>query len=566
MIGRRMLKRLLMLVLLALSPSAGATTYYIDNCVAMGKDSNNGTAPSTPWLTVSRVNASTLLPGDSVLFQRTCTWREPLTPPSGGSSAAPITFGAYGSGALPALNGSSLVTGWTLYSGSIYYASVSWNPNLVFQDGTSITPEIGTGAMGAGTFYYDSGTSRLYVWAADSDSPAIHTIEASHYGATYYGLVFIYNLSYITIDSLHLTKYNYYGVEISGTSSNITVQNSNFDYGYQNDITTAETTATYSNISVLNNTFGHGGIARTRSTGPGAAAEAVAVNGFGFQGGSIKGNTIGPSPAEGIQVLAGAQNVEIASNSVSNTLVGIYVSAGYGTNADTQSITVRYNKVYNSSIHNYEIALENGANINGVDFYDNISDTASGGDCLLFGYSGPGTIKNAHVYDNTFVNCNNGVEAFGPTSDATNQFKNNIISVSGSGYPWVQQDTSESNYSPDYNLLYKSGSSTVIRWLSATYTLGAFQSGKKKMMHSISADPRLTNTASGDYSLLSTSPAIGTGTNLGATYQLGLDPRSGFPWTTLNQNSYGTAWEIGAFIFLPQNRPAPPTSLSATVD
>ncbi len=566
MIGRRMLKRLLILALLALPPSASAAAYYVDNCVAVGNDSNNGTAPSTPWLTVGKVNASTLLPGDSVLFQRTCTWREQLTPPSGGSPTAPITFGAYGAGALPVLNGSSLVTGWTLSSGSIYYASASWSPNLVFQDGASLTLETSTAAMVAGSFYYDPTASRLYVWATDSASPATHAIEASHYGATYYGLIFINNLSYITIDSLHLTKYNYNGVEIAGTSSNITIQNSSFDYGYQNDVTTAETTATYSNINVLNNSFSHGGIARTRTSGPGAAAEGVAVNGFGFQGGSIKGNTIGPSPAEGIQVLAGAQNVEIASNSVSNALVGIYVSAGYGTNADTQNITVRYNKVFNSSIHNYQIALENGANINGVDFYGNVSDTATGGDCLLFGYAGPGTIKNAHVYNNTFVNCNNGVEAFGPTSDASNQFKNNLISVSGSGYPWVQQDPNDSNYSPDYNLLYKSGSSSAINWLGSAYALAAFQSGKSKMMHSLSADPQLNNPASGDYSLLSSSPAIDAGANLGATYQLGLDPRTRFPWGTLNQDSYGAAWEIGAFVFLPQARPAPPTSLSAIVD
>ena len=562
-----MLKRFSIFVLLALvGPGARAASYYVDNCVTVGNDSNPGTSPSAAWLTVGRVNTSTLQPGDSVLFQRTCTWREPLTPLSGGTSAAPITFGAYGSGALPVLNGSSLVTQWTLFSGGIYYASVSWSPNLVFQDGNSLTMETSIAAMVAGSYQYDATNSRLYVWATDSSNPVTHTIEAARYGATYYGLIFINNLSYITIDSLHLTKYNYYGVEIAGTSSSITVQNSSFDYGYQNDITTAETTVTYSHINVLNNSLGHGGLARTRTSGPGAAAEAVAVNGFGFQGGSIQGNIIGPSPAEGIQVLAGAQNVVIASNYVFSTLVGIYVSAGYGTNVDTQNITVRYNKVYNSSIHNYQIALENGASINGVDFYGNVSDTASGGDCLLFGYAGPGTIKNTHVYNNTLVNCNNGIEAFGPTSDASNQFKNNIISISGSGYPWVQQDTAENNYSPDYNLLYKSGSSTVVNWLGATSTLAAFQSAKSKMTHSVSADPQLNNLANGDYSLVSTSPAIDTGANLGSTYQLDLDPRTAYPWGTLNQNSYGTAWEIGAFVFVPQNRPAPPTALSATVD
>jgi hypothetical protein len=34
---------------------ASGTTYYVDNCVTVGNDSNNGTAPSTPWLTINKV-------------------------------------------------------------------------------------------------------------------------------------------------------------------------------------------------------------------------------------------------------------------------------------------------------------------------------------------------------------------------------------------------------------------------------------------------------------------------------------------------------------------------------
>ena len=96
---------------------ARATTYYVDNCVAPGSDSNNGTSTATAWLTVAHVNAQSFNPGDSVLFQRTCVWYgTSLTIPSGGSSGSPITFGAYGTGANPILKGSAVESnsGFTL--------------------------------------------------------------------------------------------------------------------------------------------------------------------------------------------------------------------------------------------------------------------------------------------------------------------------------------------------------------------------------------------------------------------------------------------------------------------
>jgi hypothetical protein len=83
-------------LLLLLATSARATTYYVDNCVVTGSDSNNGTSTSTPWLTIAHVNAQTFNPGDSILFQRGCIWHEKLLPPSSGSSGNQITFADYG--------------------------------------------------------------------------------------------------------------------------------------------------------------------------------------------------------------------------------------------------------------------------------------------------------------------------------------------------------------------------------------------------------------------------------------------------------------------------------------
>src|ERR1022692_2695753 len=103
--------------------NASGTTYYVDNCVTVGNDSNNGTSTSTPWLTVNKVNTSSFNPGDSVLFEKTCTWREQLQPPSAGSAGNPITIGSYGIGTNPIISGFNVMTGFTVVSGSVYSLS-----------------------------------------------------------------------------------------------------------------------------------------------------------------------------------------------------------------------------------------------------------------------------------------------------------------------------------------------------------------------------------------------------------------------------------------------------------
>lgn len=558
---------------------ACAATYYVDNCVVTGSDSNNGTSPSTPWLTNTKVNASTFNPGDSVLFRRGCTWRQQLVPASSGSSGNPITFGAYGSGAQPILNGTQVMAGaWSPYSGSIYYASFASPPSLVFQDGpgslalaTSITQ------MAAGSFYYETNTSRLYVWATDGTDPSNHTIEASVNPPIFYGLVEINNKSYITIDNLHITKSNYYGILINGTSGHITIQNSTFDYGLQCDISTGGTSATYDSVDVIGNTFSNGGIGRTRPSGSGAGngAEAEPINGFGIQNSVIRGNDIinttpGPDAlhqAEGITIDANAANVEISYNEVSNTSVGIYVSSGYGNGGNTESITVKYNYVYKSTLNNYQIALEGSkASISGVDFYGNVGDSC-GGDNLLFGYNDTGgVIENTRVYNNTFYGCPEGMVAYGPTSDASNLFENNIVYANSVAF--LLGDANEANYSPDYNLLFVSdGANNTIEWRGTYYSLQNFKSTKNKMLNSKSADPILVSPPDHDFSLQSSSPAIDAGANLGSTYEFGLASWSSWPSsiTTLDQNSYGPGWEVGAYVYGGQanNTPSPPNSFVA---
>jgi hypothetical protein len=87
--------------------NCSGTAYYVSNS---GSDSNNGISTSSPWKTVAHVVAfePSLRAGDCVLFQRGGVWAEQLNISNvHGTQTNPITFGNYGSGNRPVLDGGS---------------------------------------------------------------------------------------------------------------------------------------------------------------------------------------------------------------------------------------------------------------------------------------------------------------------------------------------------------------------------------------------------------------------------------------------------------------------------
>ncbi len=84
----------LMVAALAIPDSVPAT-YYVS---PTGNDAAAGTA-AAPWKTIAKANTITLAPGDSLLFQGGATFAGTLRPRgTGGTAAAPITIGSYGTG------------------------------------------------------------------------------------------------------------------------------------------------------------------------------------------------------------------------------------------------------------------------------------------------------------------------------------------------------------------------------------------------------------------------------------------------------------------------------------
>ena len=91
-------------------PKVGATVYYVSN---FGDDSNAGTASTTAWKSIDKIEATSFTAGDTIKFRCGDEWRitDNLTPPNDGSSGNPITFTNYGNCAdsdenLPLLMGS----------------------------------------------------------------------------------------------------------------------------------------------------------------------------------------------------------------------------------------------------------------------------------------------------------------------------------------------------------------------------------------------------------------------------------------------------------------------------
>ena len=80
---------------------------------------------ATPWKTIDKLNSSMSLinPGDYILFKRGDVFTGQITLTRSGTASAMIESLCYGTGNLPVIKGTLLVSGWTRYSGNIWLAA-----------------------------------------------------------------------------------------------------------------------------------------------------------------------------------------------------------------------------------------------------------------------------------------------------------------------------------------------------------------------------------------------------------------------------------------------------------
>lgn len=164
------MKKLLLLLLFPLS-CLGAT-YYVD--ATNGNDEAAGSEVA-PWKSIRKVNATSLVAGDSVLFKRGEVWREQLKVVSG-SAGSPITYGSYGTGAKPIIKLSYALTNWTSLGNNLW--SSSYGGSTVLATNYSHIP------FRFETNVWESSIPVGNTWAKTADDPKEYTLTCVDNGSS----------------------------------------------------------------------------------------------------------------------------------------------------------------------------------------------------------------------------------------------------------------------------------------------------------------------------------------------------------------------------------------------
>jgi len=474
-----------------------ATTYYVD--ATTGNDNNSGTSPATAWKTIAKVNNSYFNPGDSILFKKGEIWRERLSPPSSGSNGNPITFGAYGSGNKPIINGADLITIWSVEDSNKWSASCPTEPKLnVFFNGKKGTKKSSKANLSSEyDWYWESNT--LYVYST-SDPDIVYTnpgIEAPKRD----DCITINNDNYITIDGLDLKYANCANTWNAGiyiyNGTGITIKNCTIQYITRRAINISDRAST--NTIIDDCDIHHNG--------------AMGLNEGGIRtigsGGEIKNCSIHDNytvsvneDSCGILLASGSSGWKVHhntiydnGNSINGEAIGLY-------NSDSNSI-------YCNRLSGSELAIEinNGADNNKI-YYNIIYGTL--GDSAICISTVEGCSTGNEIYNNT-IDCNGkyGVDLY----CTGNIFKNNIIYNVGGSYTAIYQGND--NYSTmDYNC-YEPNDSNYIIWDNGNLRdLAGWQSSSGQDSNSITSYPFFVDEENHNYTLQSDSPCIDNGTDV----------------------------------------------------
>jgi hypothetical protein len=573
--------------------TAQATTYYVAND---GNNANVGTDSGHPFaFSPGMVGCNStcagvrLAAGDSVLFNRGDTWRDTLTTSMSGVSGNPLNYGAYGTGANPIINGSTMLTFWTTESqgsfNAYYSTSMRSKSGSVLIDASSrlTSNAVSKASLMPGQWFWDSGNSRTYVRLVADSSPESHTVEGTTRSFAIHNtknwLTFSNISTYGTSNVGHYENSSTHTVltSVSGAWNdtagillrsaflvcNSCTGSNNSVYGISiDDISTGAHDIILNNPEVQFN--GNSGIQITGTVnvtingGDGSFNGTASVEGDGISITSISGvnatniainnvnahdNLGNGLSAFGDETPSGAVNVTVTGGTWCHNLRGLNPASGLRFDQNTNHSTIQYAVACNN---------ESGGIVNEVGAHDNkmLYNIVYGNNDGLAHTNGTG-VNNVWYGNVSYANARYGYTHAG-NAPAAATVKNNILMSNGmAGY---DTDGSGGADTVDYNVVFGNSTSNY--------------SGISKPTHDINSDPLFVNAAGKDFRIRAGSPAIGTGANLGSPYNLGLNPSTTFPYETLVQKSGGPGWEIGAFIYVPGNAApiAAPTGLAAVVD
>lgn len=480
---------------------ASATSYYV-NCSA----SSNGTGTEgNPWNTLSSPNAHTFVAGDILYFMRGTTCDGELQPHGSGSSSAPITVNAYGSGAQPIINGGTSNTAafallnqsyWTieniaLEQGVYHGIDIEANSNTAIT-GITIANVTATGATYVSQVRGDSG--EITVNADGTDSATVSNVSIT--GA---------NVGNSTVsDGIYVNAGNTQSMTgVKGSS--ITVQNSNVYNVYGDGLLVIDANNVTINSNVVSQSGKCPSCSNANST-PGPIWVWNTTNAVMSWNESYANTSWGAADGGGMDIDYYNQNVTAEYNYIHDNK-GYCVSAFAAEDTTTLNSIIRFNVCINNN--NNSAAQAEG------DFYLNAWDGGT--------FNGVQIYNNTSYWDSTLASNQEFLDnAAAFTGSMPSFYKNNLV------YTPLQSPGMVNAYPPFTlsNNLYYSSASSPQYWFGYNGTwyssFSAYQTGSGQDQNSIVANPLLGDPGydvdnvwpTTQYQPQSGSPAINAGVNV----------------------------------------------------
>lgn len=461
------MRKILTILILALSVAANAETYYVRNG---GSDAAAGTSDATAWGSMSKVNSTTFQPGDSILFRRGDVFRGSISQSESGTSSNWIVYGAYGTGHKPLILGSkdlSLTSDWTNHSGNVWKTAATLGTaqddisNLIFNNESSCGfKKKSIDSLNAqGKFFYNRTDDLVYLYSVGNPGTFYTHIEAAGHHDIRQAIMYWINSSYIKVENLDVRYSSAAGIECRA-GNGFTVENCDVSW--------------------------IGGEWLT----PGDASLTRLGNGISF-----------------------VQNND--SIIVRYCRVSQCYDAGISPQAwSTSSMTNMWfhDNIITNCWYSYETWSAPTYTLSNVHFYHNSCFAA--GECW-----------SNSIHQRPDLNNASHVIIWALTGTATNvTIRNNIFSES-TNYG-MRLDDNVNKLTVDYNVINCDTVGYTAETTKYT-TLAAWQAAVSQDAHSISDDPLFYTL--GRYALKEGSPAINAGTDLGVTQDFYGHARSGVP-------------------------------------
>jgi Right handed beta helix region len=564
-ISRAFLPILIGLLMITGVTSAWATTYYVD--ATNGNDGNNGQSTSSPWKTITKVNASTFQPGDNILLNRGGIWREQLNPKSSGVQGSPIFFGAYGTGNKPSIRGSNTynaTANWVLESGNLWYlASVPKDPGIFAHNQITAQRKLKKTSLATQwDYWYDATNLRLYAYSTSNPASLATSLEV----AVRQYVVGPQSASFITYDNLDI-RHAYFIGWLGWGGKNVTFQYCNFtqsggdhmlfqngsnnglvtncsfdDWGigtgqYYAVHTQANGTTSTGPVDVQDSTFTFSSVVDGAVyVQPSSTEHTVMMQDTNSWLRNVQRNTIDGLTHindDGIVIWDSGSDAtsHLVEGNVIKNIGGIAIIIQQLENHGAHPVvTVRYNRLDNVCLANTldkaAIRLRDFSSASPVSVYYNVVNKTQSGSNTEPGIDLSGA-NGAKIYNNTIYGVDKGIWVRNTSTGAVGM--NNII-ISNRSYG-IQVD-STSSISADYNCINSNAAGNYSGFTAGT--------------HNISLNPLLANATSGDFHLTASSPCIDKGIYVGLTQDM-----------TSNLVPSGAGTDIGAYEYVNAPLPAP---------